>query len=121
MTEVDLGLRDYGSWMGDALPGRVGAADLDFVLEQSRTGRVLIHEYKPPHAQLPTGQRLLLKRFARMDLVDVWVVWENVAENWVEVGAMDRNGQVPFVQRMPIPRFKMKVAAWWKAGLEDAS
>lgn len=110
----DIGLRDF-RWLGDALPGRVGGSDLDLVLEQSKTGRVLITELKPEHMTLPLGQRLLLKRFVNLGC-DVWVVWETPGSNFVEVGAMDRDGNIPFVERMSIGKFKTKVGQWWSAG-----
>jgi hypothetical protein len=109
-----LGLRDF-RWLGDALPGRVGGSDLDMVLEQSKTGRVLIFEFKPERANLPLGQRLLLKRFVQLGC-DVWVVWELGDGEFVEAGAMDDAGNVPFIERMSLGRFKTKVGAWWAAG-----
>lgn len=118
MTPMDetkhLGLRDF-RWLGDALPGRVGGSDLDLVLEQSKTGRVLILELKPEHVMLPLGQRLLLKRFVALGC-DVWVVWETEGENFVEAGAMDDEGNIPFVERMSLAKFKTKVGQWWSAG-----
>ena len=60
VSAVQMGLRDYSSWLAEHMPGRVSGADIDCVLEQSRTGRVLFFEFKRKGQQLPTGQRLLV-------------------------------------------------------------
>lgn len=109
----DLGLRDYATWL-TGLPGKVSASDLDFVLEQAQTGRVLIHEYKEGKKPLGVGQRLLLK-----DMVDkgctVWLVWEG--KGVVTVGAMNAEGAVPFTQEMTKAELSTKVVDWWYDGI----
>jgi hypothetical protein len=121
LPEEGLGLRDF-KWIESALPGRAGASDIDFVLEQSKTGRVLIIEHKPDMpGQLPMGQRIMLKRFVRVEGFDVWIAWEEDDHMHVKVGAMDRNGQVPFIERMPVEKFRVRVTEWWQAGFDTHS
>lgn len=110
-----MGLRDYSTWLADELPGRVSGADLDCVVEQSKTGRVLIIEFKRKGQILPTGQRLLLKRFAQLG-ADVWVAWES--DTHVEVGTLTDEGEVLFVQEMTKGSLGRKVRKWWNLGLE---
>lgn len=114
----DLGLRDY-RWVSKVLPGRVSPSDLDFVLEQASSGRILVMELKPQGAYLPLGQRRLLKRFVTLGC-DVWVVWEADNGQTVEVGSMDRSGRVPFVERIPTSAFGKRVRTWWDDGLDEA-
>ena len=111
-----IGLRDYGTWLSEGLPSKVGATDLDFVLEQSRTDRVLIIEFKPKGAWVPTGQKITLKRFVKAGM-DVWVVWEK--DDDVEVGVMDRQGGILVVEKTNKAGLRSKVETWWKEGYED--
>ncbi len=115
VTDTQMGLRDY-RWVSEALPGRVAPMDLDCVLE--RRGHFLIQEFKPGHAPLPMGQRLTLKALVRLGM-DVWVVWEQ-DDGKVEVGAMDRNGNVPFVEAMTRNRLKRRVTDWFEEASNDA-
>jgi len=104
-----MGLRDY-RWVADALPGRIAPMDLDCVLE--RHGRFLVMEFKPEGGPLPMGQRLTLKQLVRKGM-DVWVVWE-LPEEWVQVGSMDRNGNVLFIEDMRVNRLRRRVSEWFK-------
>lgn len=113
IDNLDLGLRDY-RWVTEALPGKVAPMDMDFVLE--RNGHVLIQEYKPEGAPLPLGQRLTLKTFVRMGC-DVWVVWEG--EKKVQVGMMDRYGNVAFIESMTPAKFKRKTTEWYEEANAD--
>ncbi|MES2155994.1 MAG: hypothetical protein V4510_12750 [bacterium] len=117
MSELKLGLRDY-RWLNDVLPGRVAPMDLDFVLE--RKGHFLVQEYKSKGAPMPMGQRLTLKALVRLGM-DVWLVWEDEQDpDRVEVGSMDRNGNVPFVESMRRGRLRRRVADWFMdASKED--
>lgn len=117
VSEVDLGLRDYNTWIGDALPGRVAPMDVDFMLEKN--GNVLVLEFKPKGAPLPLGQRLTLKNLVRMG-TDVWVVWHNAGEDRCEGGVMDRNGNVNFIEEMRVARLRRRVADWFKQAEADA-
>ena len=114
-TEDQLGLRDYSRWLANVLPGRVSGSDIDSVIEQSKTGRMLFIEFKPLGAPLPTGQRLLLRACVRLG-IDVWVAWEDF-KGHVEVGVMNREGEVLFVQKLTNRQLGMKARAWWNAGL----
>lgn len=115
VSDVQMGLRDYSGWLSEHLPGRVSGADIDCVLEQSRTGRVLFFEFKRKGQTLPTGQRLLLRAMVRKG-IDVWVVWEDSTH--VECGTLDENGEVLFVERMTKGALGRKARKWWNAGLE---
>lgn len=117
VAETTLGLRDYSRWLADQLPGRVSGSDIDAVVEQSSTGRVLFMEMKPEGVRLPTGQRLLLRSMCRKG-IDVWVVWEEKDGVHVQVGTMDPTGEVRFVQRMTVRQLGMRVKRWWNDGLE---
>jgi hypothetical protein len=108
-----MGLRDY-RWVSDALPGRVAPMDLDCLLE--RRGKFLAMEFKPKGAPLPMGQRLTLKALVRLGM-DVWVVWEDGER--VEVGAMDRNGNVPFVEDMRQTRLRRRVSEWFREASDE--
>lgn len=112
----NLGLRDY-SWFSAQLPGRVGASDLDAVVDQRSSGRVLIHEYKPKGVALPLGQRLLLRRFVELGC-DVWVIWEDTKTDTVQVGDMSKEGEVLFIEDMSKNQLGAKVKTWWNLGLE---
>jgi hypothetical protein len=112
---LSLGLRDY-RWVSEALPGREAPMDLDCVLEKA--GHVLIMENKPLGMPLPLGQRLTLKTFVRLGC-DVWVVWEDEDGTHAEVGSMDRNGNINFVERMTINKLRRRVTAWRDQAAED--
>lgn len=114
VADLKMGLRDY-RWVSDALPGRVAPMDVDCMLE--RRGKFLVMEFKPLGAPLPMGQRLTLKALVRKDM-DVWIVWEGKDEK-VEVGAMDRNGNVPFVEAMRQNRLRLRVAEWFREASDD--
>jgi hypothetical protein len=105
-----LGLRDY-TWLSGQLPGKMGLTDGDAFLE--RKGEVLMFEFKPQGQGIPLGQRIFLKVMVRKG-IHVWCVWEQ-DDGSVEVGAMDRAGEVPFVEHMPLRKFIAKVVAWEKA------
>jgi hypothetical protein len=116
VAKADMGLRDY-RWVSESLPGRVAPMDLDAVLEKN--GHVLIMENKPEKVPLPLGQRLTLKTFVRMPNTRVWVVWEENDNKHVQVGEMDRNGNVNFVERMTIAKLKGRILAWYEQASEE--
>lgn len=105
-----LGLRDY-QWINDKLPGKVGFMDGDAILE--RRGNVLMLETKPDGGYIPLGQKITLKALVRMG-IHVWCVWEK-KDGKVEVGAMDRRGEVPFVETMSMVKFVRKITDWYQA------
>lgn len=110
-----LGLRDY-RWIAEVLPGREAPMDLDAVVE--KMGHVLIQEFKPKGVGLPLGQRLTLRAFVRMG-ADVWVVWEDPDGKHVEVGAMDRHGNVNFVEDMTIRKYRNRIVEWRSDVIEE--
>lgn len=110
-----LGLRDY-RWLTPYLPGRVAPSDLDLVLE--RNGHYLIMENKPAGASLSMGQRIMLKNLVRIPRsTEVWVVWGD--ERNVEVGPMNRHGEVPFVDKMPTEELAAKSVEWLEKATKD--
>jgi hypothetical protein len=113
----EMGLRNYATWLQGLLPGKVGASDLDMVIEQTDTGRVLITEFKEHGSPVSLGQRLLLRRFVRMGC-DVWVIHSLGGDNYA-AGAMNSAGRTPFVQGMPLDELKQRVLDWWQTGKED--
>jgi hypothetical protein len=123
VEEARLGMRDF-AWLGNRLQGRVGPADIDFVLQQSRTNRALLLEFKAGHEGLPLGQRLLLRHFVQPAGNTVWVVWvDDLHVPWdqvetVGVGAMNVAGNVPLVATMSVADLADAVAEWWEEGLE---
>jgi hypothetical protein len=117
VSEQQLGLRDYSRWLAGVLPGRVSGSDLDCVVEQSATGRMLVLEFKPRGMRLPVGQRLLL-RALRQRNITVWVCWEDLQDGHVEVGELDETGEVRFIERMTARQLARQVKAWWADGLE---
>lgn len=114
-VSADLGLRDYASWLpAGTLPGKVSASDLDFFLEQSQTGRMLVMEFKEGNKPLGLGQRLLFKGL-RSKGIDVWVVWER--KDGLLAGEMDETGEVRFTQELTKAELASKVRGWWYDGL----
>lgn len=107
---VHLGLRDF-RWVADALPGRVAPTDFDSVLEKN--GRFLVLELKPPGGSLPMGQRLTFKALVRTGFFDVWVVWETKAGETVEVGVVDRHGNVSVPGRTSTESLAQRVRQWY--------
>lgn len=117
VAEADLRLRDF-SWVNEALPGRLGGMDVDFVLSQYKTKRVLHIEMKPPGAPVSTGARMTYALYVQLGL-DAWVAWGPDAEGKVIRGTFDRNGQVEGLRELATEEFAEDVAAWWQCGLED--
>lgn len=113
VSKVKMGLRDY-RWVSNALPGRVAPMDLDCVLE--RGGNFLVMEFKPKGQGLPLGQRLTLKALVRQGW-DVWVVWEEDDQH-VQAGAMDKRGDIPFVEDLLTEELSDRVSAWWREASE---
>jgi hypothetical protein len=110
----DLGLRDYSTWLLDKLPDRVGASDVDLVLEQASTGRVLVIEFKKPGQRLGVGQRLMFQWLVRAGAT-VWLVWEGPKR--VTVSQMDATGTTYFQELLTPNQLGRRVSKWWAAGL----
>lgn len=115
VKDAKLGLRDF-RWLGDVLPGKEAPMDIDMVLEKK--GSFLACEFKAPGEGLPLGQRITLKTLVRQGWT-VWLVWHKDGDNAVEVGAMDKHGDIPFKEMMSVPKLKQKVSSWLQAERED--
>lgn len=109
---TEMGLRNYESWLADALPGRVSGSDIDVMIERSSTERVLAFELKPAGIPLPVGQRLLLRTLVRKG-IEVWIVW---GEGPVAVAAMNAEGETPVVETIALEALVARVRAWWALG-----
>lgn len=83
--------------------------DVDFVLEKN--GQFLVMEFKPEGVGIPLGQRLTLRALVQLGM-DVWVVWENHNGTHVQVGPMDKRGEVNFVERMTVNKLRNRVVEW---------
>lgn len=116
VSEAKLGLRDY-RWVNDALPGKVGGMDIDFTINQARTGRALMLEFKPEGAYLSTGHRLTFALFVKKG-IDVWVIWEQ-KDGSVKVGPVNKSGHTPVIEHMPIGKLRTLIREWWNEGMED--
>ena len=117
-TPVDvaaLGHRDYSRWLENVLPGKVSGSDLDFVLDQASTGRMLVIEFKEQNKRLGAGQRILFQQLVKKG-IEVWVAWEYDAK--VRVGVFDATGQVRFLEELNDAAFAAKVRGWWYDGLQ---
>jgi len=106
-----LGLRDY-SWLTDTIPG---ASDVDFVVEQQSTGRLLAAEFKSEGERLPKGQRLLLKTLVRKGC-DVWVCWQ-LHNGRIQRYVMNGTGNFGSMVVLTRQQFSKQVHAWWAEGL----
>lgn len=117
-SRAAMGLRDFG-WINSELPGNVGLMDIDGVLNQYATGRILMLSMMAPHYRVSTGERLTYTLFVRDKGVDVWYLWEHT-NGRVKRGvcnAMGRSGPVKEFTRKQLARL---VVEWWNAGLADA-
>ena len=114
--EIDLdkfALRDFRNIDG-SLPGRIGGTDVDYFLEQARTGRALALEFKP-NKYVPTGQRLTLRWFKRAG-ADVWLVNDkHFPDGYVEVSEFKADGTNGDWLKFTISEFEESVASWWEA------
>lgn len=115
VEQTHLGLRDYSRWLSPFLPGKVGGSDIDLVLEQSSTGRMLFVEFKEHGKRLGIGQRMMFQAF-RHKGIDVWVVWE-YSDGTVRAGEMDMTGEVRFTEKLTPQQLGAKVKSWWYDGL----
>ena len=114
VKDGQLGLRDYRR-LTALLPDRVGATDLDFVLEQNSSGRVLVIEFKPAGERVGLGQRLTLRRLVRAGF-DVWVVWEKKGTDSVAAAVVDRSGNTAFIAPSTVDGHAKAIRDWWSAG-----
>jgi hypothetical protein len=113
-----MGLRHYAR-VNSHLPGKVGGMDIDWILEQSKTDRLLAIEFKPSRAPLQQGQRRTLHWFKRHK-ADVWIVNDGkfLRDGIVEVAVMEDDG---FFRKwfgpMTEDQLGQRICAWWEWGL----
>lgn len=116
VAQADLRLRDF-SWVNEALPGRIGGMDIDFVVTQSAARRGLAIEMKPPNALVSRGARMTYRDLIRGDVQwDAWSVWGPDDNGDVQRGQFDRGGRIQNVQTMPLDLLAEEVASWWACG-----
>lgn len=115
VSQVQLGLRDYSRWVNPVLPGKVGGTDVDFMLQQASTDRMLMVEFKEANKRLSVGQRMALTAL-KARRIDVWVAWQ-YSDGSVAVGSLDDNGTVMFTEKMTEAKFAAKVRDWWYEGI----
>lgn len=120
VSQTQLGMRDYSRWLVGVLPGKVSGSDIDFLLDQSSTGRMLALEFKAGNKPLGLGQRLLFQQLVDKG-VEVWCVWEyqnaKGETDRVKVGVLDALGQVRFMQEITPAQLASQIKAWWNDGL----
>lgn len=117
-TVKELGLRDYSRWVNPLLPGKLGGSDVDFILDQAGTGRILVMEYKEGQKRLGVGQRLMLTALKHKG-IDVWVVWEFTSQGYVLAGELDDTGEVRFTEKLTPHELGLKTKAWWYSGYDN--
>ncbi len=118
VAQADIGLRDF-SWVNEALPGKLGLMDLDGVLTQASTGRVLVMGLKPRGAYIPTGERLTYALLAKLPLFDVWCVWDE-GSGWCNFSELNTEGRPIRIRKLPIKTVANMVVRWWERGLSAA-
>lgn len=111
---VNLGLRDY-AWVNAELPGRLGLMDFDGVLSQSKTGRMLVLEFKPKGALVSRGARLTFKTLVGQGF-DAWVLWDQ-GNGKVKLGICDDTGWPQTPKLMTEHDAALRVRKWWDEGL----
>lgn len=98
--EHDIGLRDYSRWAFDALPGKEGGSDLDFVVE--KYGNFFMVETKP-NKYVPFGQARMFDALVE----GPWTIYIVVDKYWKE----DRLSIARWVQGGKL--------GWYSANIEN--
>jgi hypothetical protein len=116
--KLDLGVRDH-RWV--RLPGKVGAADIDFIVNQYATRRMCIIEWKPVKVKsLSTGQKLTLAMFAEVG----WDVFLGIDGELKEKGVVylarvDKDGNVgTYSPLKTLEQLNEFLNRWWDRGFE---
>lgn len=109
---ADLGLRDYSRWLFDVLPGRAAATDLDCVVEQHKTGRILAFEFKP-NRYVPRGQALLLDTLTTNGWDVLLVNDSRLADDILDVSLWGHNKWTT----LSLAELKQLTRDWWEYGL----
>lgn len=112
VDDVELRLRDF-RWVNEALPGKCGGMDIDFVLSSAKTGRALMMEMKPPGGFVSTGARLTYREFAKMG-VDVWVLRGPNGEGQVQWSILGTDGKESEHATLSLEEMSSEVAKWWE-------
>lgn len=110
---VNLGLRDF-SWVNSHLPGKLGFMDVDGMLHQAQTGRILVLELKPRGARISRGARLTFDHLVSIGF-DVWYVWD-LGAGLVDVSPATPGGWVT-PERLTRDELADDIAGWWEEGL----
>jgi hypothetical protein len=111
-TEAALGLRDY-RWVNAAFPGNVGGMDIDFMVDQHKTGRMLAMEFKPAGAYITTGARLTFASLRKKG-VDVWAAWDH--GDHVRWSELDSYGEPLKHVAGSRDDLRRSVRGWWDEG-----
>lgn len=114
VVSADIGLRDF-AWVNQALPGRVGGMDLDFLITQAGTDRALVLEMKPMGATLSLGARLTFALLRRKGMA-VWMVWDQFNGN-VQLAQLDKEATVGDLEEMTQAELADRIAEWWNRGV----
>lgn len=109
-----IGLRDF-HWVNQALPGRVGGMDIDFCLNQSKTGRVLMMSLMAKGYRISIGERITYA-IMRAKGIDVWYLWDMEDGN-VRRGVARRNGYSGKVETFTKDQVAALVREWWDEGV----
>jgi len=120
VSEAHLGLRDF-RWVNSALPGKLGLMDIDGVLTQASTGRVLVLELKPKGAPISVGARLTFGLLVRAGLelgrdYDVWYLWDQ-GKGRIKLGEAGEQGEPLNIRELTERRVVNLVVRWWEKGL----
>jgi hypothetical protein len=110
----DMGLRDYSRWLFGVLPGRAGATDMDCVIEQHSTGRLLAFEFKP-NKFVPRGQALMFDTLVAQGWDVVLIIDTKVAEDELQVSLWGYNTWTT----MTLAEVKELVTSWWAFGVAN--
>jgi hypothetical protein len=103
--------------VNDALPGKVGGMDVDFVINQAKTHRLLHIEQKPKGARISVGASLTYREYVRAGF-DAWAMWD-MQDGTVRQGFFDANGRIQDIEHMEAKQLASRVRAWWDSGLEE--
>lgn len=122
VDDADLGLRDF-RWVNEALPGKVGGMDVDFLVQQrkSKTNRLpedrfLALELKPKKAAISTGARLTFQGLQEKGF-DVWAAWDQEDGEHVKWAPLE-DGQLPGgLIRGTRAELAEAVRDWWDQGV----
>ncbi len=112
---VNLGLRDF-NWVNEELPGKIGLMDLDGVLSQASTGRMLVLELKPKGALVSRGARIAFGTLVKSGF-DVWIVWD-LGKGRVKLGECNDKGWPQNVRELTRKRAAKLVVNWWLEGVK---